>query len=525
MESADALRPRPRSGGLDGLSIGVLHLGTKTRLLEEAGYRTLGDVKDFNLSLLMCIPSIGRRTAEEVVRKGIALREAVDGNGVIDWQAYCAVAGIPLLPAGPPADGYKFLAGLPSFFEALAEELDDNVLAAVLLDRICRPRGCQKTLEEIGSAASPALTRERVRQKERKLLNQITGGLLNDTYDGLGIHFHPDFARWWRSAADALADIEEIEVGSFVELLSTLWNVPQTAVMEQLPALVAVVTGEPQMAAGFRAFSTLDARLFEEGSQDLNRLSVLKLRIGNAAIRLAEEGLPRVEDVIESLRTGDLERIGIKAAKRVTEHLNLVASCIHETGFDWDSYRTTVGLDSLPQTPPITPVAFVSTLMEVTEKLLRSHTVSRRAADIYRHRTGKDARDRMTLHQASEALGTYSSTIKREETVLLTWLNDVLVSREFWKLDVWLDDTWLAWWSEALETFERFDDDYDLFANNLAWRWRLTGKEIRAATPTLWAVFTGYPDGRRSANQPIVSVAEVESATGRIRLQGFRRVY
>jgi hypothetical protein len=104
-------------------------------------------------------------------------------------------------------------------------------------------------------------------------------------------------------------------------------------------------------------------------------------------------------------------------------------------------------------------------------------------------------------------------------------LNDVLVGREFWKLGVWLEDAWLAWWAEALETFEQCGNDYDRFADNLAWRWRLTGKEIKVAAPTLWAVFTGYPDGRRSAYHSVLPAAGAGIPMGRIRLQGFRRMH
>ncbi len=525
MDRADGLKARARREGLDGLSIGVLHLGTKTRLLKEAGLLTVGDVKGLDLAALIQIPLVGRRTADELVRNRLALQQAADDNGAVDWQAYCAVAGLPLLPARSPANGSELLAGLPSFFRALAEELDDNVLAATLFDRICRPPGSQKTLEEIGAAASPALTRERVRQKERKLLRQITGGLLNDSYDGLGIHFRPGFARWWQSAADALADVEEIGVASFVKRLATVWGVPETAIMEQLPALVAVVTGEPQMAAEFRAFAALDYRLFEESSRDLAHFPVLKLRIGKAAVRLVEAGLPLVGDVINSLRSGDLKSVGVKAAKRVTDHLNLVASCISETGIDRDVYRTAIKFDSLPATPPVSPADFATTLPEVIEQLLRSSNVSMRAVDIFRYRTGKDVRERMTLQQVSEVLGTFGPSVKREETVMLAWLNDVLVSQEFWRLDVWLDGTWLVWWAEALETFKRSGDDYNRFAHSLRDRWHLTGTEMKAAAPTLWAVFTGYPGGRRSAYHPAVPVVEVGTTTGRIRLQGFRRVH
>lgn len=523
MEQTDALRVKRE--GLDDLTIGVLHLGTKTRLLKEAGFLTLADIRDLSSEVLLQIPFVGRRTTDELIHNHMALREAADRNGSINWEAYCAAVGIPLLPNRPPADGYEFLASLPSFFAALAEALDDKVLATILLDRICKPPASQKTLEEIGAAASPAVTRERVRQKECKLLGQITGGLLNDTYDGLGIHFHPGFAWWWQKAADALADVEEIDVGSFVTLLAALWSIPQEAVMEQLPALVAVVTGEPQNVAGFRAFTTLDARLFANGSRDLSNIQVLKLRIGKTALRLVQAGLPRVGDVVDSLRSGALEKIGYTAVKRVRDHFNLIASCVNEGGVDWTAYRAILKLDCLPSTSPAAPADFVSTLPRVIEHLLRRHEVSRRAVEIFRRRSGKDARDRMTLHQVGEELGTFASSIKREETVLLAWLNDVLVSREFCSLRVWLDGAWLDWWDEASETFAQSPDDYNDFADNLAWRWRVSRKEMDAAVPILWAVFTGYPDGRPLRSQSVIQLADVGATLGRIRLQGFRRVH
>ena len=508
------------------MSIGNLHLGPKAKLLEEAGFRTLGDLKDIDAVILMGIPSVGRRTAEAVVRLRVALREAILPDGEIDWPRYCATAGIPLIPASTPADGETFIQSLEPFFRTLAAAVDDDVCATILLDRICRPPDSQKTLEQIGATAVPPLTRERVRQKERKLLGQITGGLLNDRYDGLCIHFHPGFARWWRDAADALADADDIEVSSFVDLLASVWGISPDSVTSQLPSLVAVVTGEPQMAAGFRSYIRVDPRLFAECCHDLRETKVLKLRFGKAAVRLADGGLEDVGSVIELLRSGRLERVGGTTAKRAAEHLGLITSCIDTHGrVGWEAYRATLGLSCLPEAPPRSPAAFVATLAETVERLLSAHQVTLRAADIFRYRTGLDAESRMTLQQASEALGTYASTIKREETLFLAWLNDVLVSREFWMLEVWLDSAWLAYWAEAMEIFERSDNEYVRFVDNLAWGWRLTGREIRAAAPSLWAVFTGYPDGRPSRHRSAIPVSEDTSETGRIRLQGFRRTH
>jgi len=507
------------------LPIGVLHLGTKTKVLEEAGIRTLSDIRDRGTETLLQLPSIGRRTVDELLHNHIALQNAVELGGGICWEAYCAAVGIPLLPNRLPVDGHEFLSELPAFLAALANVLDDKVLATILLDRISKSPTDQKTLEEIGVDAFPALTRERVRQKERKLLEQVTGGLLNDAYDGLGIHFHPGFSFWWRKAADALANVEEIDVESFVALLAKVWTVPQAAVMRQLAPLVAIVTGEPQMSAGFRALTSLDPRLFNEDSRVLYDLPLVKLRMDKVAVRLAEAGMQVVGDVVDRLRSGDLERMKVGSVKRITDHLNLLASCLNIEVIDWGCYRARVKLDVFPASAPASSSDFVRTLPQAIEDLLKRHRISLRAVEIFQRRTGKDARERMTLHQVGEELGTFGSSIKREETVFLAWLNDVLVSREFCSLLVWLDGAWLDRWAEAQEVFDQFGSDYDRFADNLAQLWRVSRKEIGVASPTLWAVFTGYPDGRPPRYRPVVSVEKAEVTSGRIRLRGFRRIH
>lgn len=85
-----------------------------------------------------------------------------------------------------------------------------------------------------------------------------------------------------------------------------------------------------------------------------------------------------------------------------------MAGCIDRTGVDWDGYRAAVGLECVPATPSVTAGAFVSTLSDVIEKLLRVHSVTIWGADIFHHRTGRDAQDRMTLQRAGEALGAFA---------------------------------------------------------------------------------------------------------------------
>lgn len=178
----------------DTVRIGSLHLGVKTPLLEAAGFQTFADVRSVQPEEIMRIRSVGRSTADELVRNRTAMMSALGDDGSIDWEVYCAGLDIPLIPTNRSTSGAAFLAGLPQFFDELALALDDTVKVSILQERICQPPQSQKTLEQIAQTLVRPVSREWIRQLEAKLLNQITGGLLNDAYNGLDIHFHPDFS-------------------------------------------------------------------------------------------------------------------------------------------------------------------------------------------------------------------------------------------------------------------------------------------------------------------------------------------
>jgi len=191
---------------------------------------------------------------------------------------------------------------------------------------------------------------------------------------------------------------------------------------------------------------------------------------------------------------------------------------------DWARYREAANLVSFPTSSPVNATEFADGVCVAVETLLRLHDVTKRAPDIFARRTCRDAADRMTLQRVADELHTWLPTIKSEETFFLRWLYDVLVEHDFSSLQVWLDDSWLSYWSEAWQ-FYKSVDSYDAFADILAWRWRLTGRDVRKAAPLIWAVLDGYPDGRRSGYRPVVAAPAVAALQGRIRLKGFRRLH
>jgi len=511
---------------IEALPIGVLHLGIKTATLRAAGFRTIGDIREADSSALARIPLVGWITVNQLVHNRSALAAASRTGAETDWVTYCDAIGVPLLPTDTSINtGDEFLRALPMFFEAVAANLSDDVFALILRERICQAPGQQLKLEEIAAQTSPRLSRERIRQKEKKLLTQLTGGLLSDSYEGLDIHFHPRFSRWWRIASDALAGTDDIEVPAFIDILCEVWGVSHSAVMAQLPVILAIVTGEPQMSGGFRSATRINPRLFGPLSEEVRKLSVTRLRIGKCAAELERRGLFSLGPVVDQLRSDGLVSVGAKVSSQVTQHLDLLAGCFLPDGrVDWIAYREAAGLSLLPLSSPVSAAEFVNGLCPALESLLRLHHVTKRAPEIFSRRTSRDAADRMTLQRVADELQTHLPTIKKEESLLLEWLYDVIIDHDFRSLQVWLDETWLDYWSEAQTTFDAAED-YAGFAENLAWRWRLTGRDIRQAAPMLWAVLDGYPDDRRSGYKPPVTVLAQPALAGRIHLKGFRRLH
>jgi len=519
---------------VDDLPIGVLHLGVKTATLERAGFRTVGDLASVSREQIIRIPTVGWRTADLLSENRQALIDASDAETGTDWDRYCETTRIPLLPhEGRPRSGKDFLASLPDFLAEVADNLADETFSAILRERICQPPERQKTLDEIAATTSPPVTRERIRQKEKKLLGQLTGGLLNETYGTLGIHFRPEFSVWWKRAADRLSHLEEIEFTDFVEALSAEWEVPNHAVIAQLPIILAIVTGEPQMSGEFRAASRVDPRLFGDLRREVLGLPLNRLRLGRYVERLAEAGSETVGDIVARLRAGSLGARGGKAAEVAAMHANQLASCLRDDGLiDWRSYRTANALSCLPASPTVNAAEFVATLRDTVCDLLSVCRVTKRASEIYRLRTSRTLGGQMTLQAVADALDTHLPTVKREETVFLSFLNGVLIGHDFSKLPVWLDDLWLEYWDEARASYESARDNYGEFSENLAWKWRLTVRDIGKAAPTIWAVLSGYPTDRRSkrsiSKAPVVSpiiYPDPQLPAGRIRLRGFRRVH
>ena len=301
---------------------------------------------------------------------------------------------------------------------------------------------------------------------------------------------------------------------------------PQPDIIEQLPIILAIVTGQSTMPKEFLSIHSVDPIWHGDLDSSVRTVPVKCLRVGRFADRLNAAGYVSLGDVAKGVQSGEVRGGVSNGMDRFVTHLNSVASCIEENGsLNWGRYQRTLGLERVPDTPPKSALQFVQGLSDHIERLLERSTVTKRSVEIFHLRTRRNSQARKTLYQTAEILESHPPTIKREETALLKFLNDVLIFGEFSNLPVWLDEQWLGYWSGASSVFEQSDGDFRTFSRNLAWRWRLTERQVKQAAPSIWAVLNGYPEGRPRHRPSTRDLERVGEPVGRIKLKGFRRVH
>lgn len=517
------------------LHLGVLHLGPKTSALETHGIRTVGQAADAFASLLS-LSGIGRATVTLLEARLGFLAGSQTETGDIDWERYCHGSGIPLLPgAGDPVDGAAFVAGLSTVIEEIGQKLDDCVLKLIIDRRLSRLPHLRATLEEVGATDGVDLTRERVRQIESRFLKWMVAALLDDDYSNLDVHFRPSFASFWRIAADRFSGMDELANSVFLDGLAEVWRVEAALLKDHLPFIITIMTGDVPTGRSLGD----GARL---GKEFLNlptataALPLRRLQIGKAVRTLEDHGIETVGQFSDAVRTGSISRGSGSHFRRAIDHLAYIEGALDDvTGIDWDRYLAKKGTSVLPDDRTGTPQTFLQVLNPALTQLLEIGNPAGRSPIIFARRTCQPAEVRITTEDLARELNTHGPTVKRVETELLHFLNEVLIGGNLAIAGVHVRVYFLSMWKEAADCFGEADGDVARFKVALASRWLVNLAEVERALPTLVAVLTGYPykrPGRYTKLQaPVAKVAlplpRVPADAGelpvRIVLRGFRR--
>jgi hypothetical protein len=513
------------------LPLAMLHLDQKVEVLEDAGIATLGALVDKSPEDLMRLPGLGKSAVTHIAGRLEQIGQSVDSQGCIDWRAFCKAASLPLLPSGSgPRSGSEFLTLLSPLAEELAHHLADPLERAILVDRLTRPREEQRTLEELARGLDVPLTRERVRQREKRLLDSLSEALLFGEYSGLALHFDPDFSSYWAAAMRHLPADGEMTFEAFCQCLCSCWEVTLHELFAHLPFITAVLTSRSQAPPSLRAAKGVTAQSFAKLGISTKEMPIYRLPLGRHAGELDQAGLNDIGALIEALRfnrLGQVRQETIKEAGRLLHALNNASTA--EGAIDWQVFADLAGFSLIPSIRMDNASVFMATVRDNVAQALAEGRITARSVDIFNLRTCKPRAERPTLETVGRALSVFGSGVKREETQFLKALNAQLVQLDMSVARVFYRPEFLDYWSESARIYQASAGSYDRFVLLLQTRWGLSAREVAQGAPTLWAVIDGYPRGkpRRRAvrHEAGVGVAAPLVAGGVVKLRGFRRVH
>lgn len=309
-----------------------------------AGYRS---------GRLLDIPSVGRSTVDEISRRFSLLDVvAAEGAGSIDWERYALALGHELVPGSDIGSGREFLAAFEEVVDAVIRSYSNPVEQLILTERLVRQGEERLTLEQIAQRAAPKpITRERVRQLEKRLIGALSDALLLDDYRELPFHFRTSFAARWKDAARRFSDETEISFGAFMAGLEEVWEVPFSDLLPHLPLITSILTSRASLPPQLRQAMRLHPRLYGEIDRRLLERPIGWLALGKAGVGMHERGIGTIGDLIIAGRTNILPPAGTRAGADCRRALNALAEALDDCGgVDWQQFGQEVGLQAIPAT-------------------------------------------------------------------------------------------------------------------------------------------------------------------------------
>jgi hypothetical protein len=379
------------------LEIGVLHLGAKAIKLREEGYGSVGSLAAASDAELLRLPAFGRSTLRKIRDSIAALGGAQLSNGDIDLELYCAEMDLYLLPGSDiSSDTRSAISGLPAMLAELSSLAFDFEEQLIFDNRVSKPPRERMTLEALGERFPNKVTRERVRQREAKLLRGLAGALIFDDYGKSNFHFRREVTEPWKAAAIYFSEVsDELSLNDFVVGLEKAWGVPRTEFIDQLPLISAIITGELTTGGEYGETVLFDTSSLKKGKGNSWRLPLRSLQLWKAAAQLEDIGLFTIEDLVIALESGAVSASTSNATRVGFEQVEALCDLVSDDGaIDWPGYADHFGFEVVPSSAVTSPFEFLDCLTETVARILENRGISTHAVRIWKSRCVVDVRKR-----------------------------------------------------------------------------------------------------------------------------------
>ena len=222
-----------RLNGLNrGKFIGELNLKKAVDGLRRLRITIVGDLLDTARKGIDSVPAknFGKLAQNEVVDALRALSVSTDTFGDVDWLKFAELRRLPVFPK-EVLSRTKTIEQLPEICGRILEATVSKRDQTIFKCRLLRPANKALTLEAIGEEYG--LTRERVRQVEAKLLENLRGPILNGNYAGILFRLRDEFVELFGVAQSHLLEVGAVawRESQWVSEIASVWEVEEKVLL------------------------------------------------------------------------------------------------------------------------------------------------------------------------------------------------------------------------------------------------------------------------------------------------------
>jgi hypothetical protein len=229
------------------LSLTQIHLGVVASKLKIVGIYNLFDLVSKINQGFPKIRSLGATYLSQIYKTVGAVESSIDLDGNIDWVSFSNILNFHIIPdlSKDITSGKEFIDSFESVINKLVTRCFDPIESEILKSRLLPNPLSSKTLEEIASLYS--ISRERVRQKETVVLNNLSGALINSEYPDLNFRFSNQFSSFWINASSYFKDVTTYPASDFINELSIIWSIPIQDLLLKLPLIYSILTNNASL--------------------------------------------------------------------------------------------------------------------------------------------------------------------------------------------------------------------------------------------------------------------------------------
>lgn len=512
-----------------------LHIGDLASQLSSGGIETVGTLAYFFLTKRKkTLESIGISKRNIIFLEGhiSSIEKLLDEKGHINWDEYNKYFSRPTqtepLLLNEVSNGDEFIDSFPIAIDAIIKSRETLVDRLILGERLTKLPHERKTLEQISALIPEKLTRERVRQREAKILSLIANAFLYGRQRWLGIKFSENFLSYWRLAAEHFGSKSQISFNDFISELEDAWKVSPDKIFSHLPFILAVLTSKAKIPAPLKHQLKYETNIYKNLDAREKEIPISKLALGKAAEEIISSDIQNLGALFEAVRNSSKITTNGQVGRSIQKVIYAISKGVQDDGtINWNTYERILGLTRIPKHEPQTIVNFLENISNDIESIIEINKYSKNAVGIFKLRISASPQDRLTLASTASALNTHGPSIKREETILLSNLNNLLIRQDLTCSDVVFSNNYLNFWEEANQIYKKSEGKYDDFCSLAFEQWQISKYDYASQFHIIYSILNQYPSSHiiKRKSKALTKKDTEQENSGIIILRGFRYIH